>query len=475
MHSIETFFSALRWQDILDIAINSYIMFRLYVLFRGTTAFRVMLGLACLWFFQRLSVSVGLIVTSWVIQGITAAAAIIIIVIFRNEIRKVFQAKNLRAIIWDLPDKRDYSSVESLVDVIFELAEKKIGALIVFPGKDDIDDIVETGLPWQGLATREMIKSIFWPGSPVHDGAAILDGRRISKVASILPLSQREDLPSTFGTRHRAAAGLAEQSDALIILVSEETGNVLGVKGKDFIQTGDRTELRSLIRRHTTRIKGDRKANNNERIELGLAAVLSVLLISSVWVSFTRNPDTLISFEVPLRYLNQTPGVEIVEASTDTVMVNLIGAGPLIKSMRPDQVEVGIDLAQATIGKNIIEIPPDVVSLPPGIALKRVTPPAVTITLDTRTDKTLPVQTDWDGSLAEDLLMTGVKIHPQTVRVTGSSLLLKELETLYTAALPLGDIEESGQSTVSVILPDKVGLASGASGQITVQYTIQLR
>ena len=126
-----TFFSAIRWQDVVDITLNSYILFRLYVLFRGTNVFRVIMGIALLWFFQRIAVSLGLIVTSWAIQGITAVAAFIIIVVFRNEIRSVLQARTLKAILWGSSHKKASTPIESIVEGVFSLARRHSGALIV--------------------------------------------------------------------------------------------------------------------------------------------------------------------------------------------------------------------------------------------------------------------------------------------------------------------------------------------------------
>lgn len=105
MNHLLSIFLSIRWQDVVDITLNSYILFRFYVLFRGTNVFRVLVWIALLWFFQRVAVFLGLIVTSWVIQGITAAAALIVVVVFRNEIRSVLQAKNLKAILWGFPRK----------------------------------------------------------------------------------------------------------------------------------------------------------------------------------------------------------------------------------------------------------------------------------------------------------------------------------------------------------------------------------
>src|SRR5210317_400142 len=103
---------SLRWQDIIDISLVSYILFRFYILFRGTNAFRVLIGMTILWFFQQVAVSMGLIVTSWVVQGVVALGAFIIIVIFRNEIRSVLQASHLKAILWDISSKAVFSTIE---------------------------------------------------------------------------------------------------------------------------------------------------------------------------------------------------------------------------------------------------------------------------------------------------------------------------------------------------------------------------
>ncbi|MBU4009309.1 MAG: diadenylate cyclase, partial [Proteobacteria bacterium] len=226
MSNYFSFFSTIRWQDIVDIILNSYILFRFYILFRGTNVFRVLIVIAFLWFFQRIAFSLELIITSWAIQGITAVAALIIIVVFRNEIRTVLQAKNIKSFLWGFPQKISTTPVEKISQSVFELAHKHIGALLVFPGKDDLEEYIKGGLPWRGIISKEMIMSIFWNGNPVHDGAAIISKDRVLEVSCILPLSHSNNLPSHYGTRHRAALGLAESTDAMVVAVSEERGTV---------------------------------------------------------------------------------------------------------------------------------------------------------------------------------------------------------------------------------------------------------
>jgi diadenylate cyclase len=349
---MEKLFSLLwgiRWQDAIDIVLNSYILFRLYVLLRGTNVFRVLMGIAFLWFFQRIAVFFGLIVTSWAIQGITAVAAIIIIVIFRNEIRLVLQAKNWKTILWGFPHQELSTPIESIVESVFELARERTGALIVFPGKDDLEEVVQNGILWRGLVSKEMIKSIFYHDNPVHDGAAVIRGDEVLKVGVILPLSHQKNLPFYYGTRHRAAAGLAEATDALVIVVSEERGSVSAAKDSRIRPVKDGEDLANLLREHVGAPSTRKGMRRKKRLEYVTAALASVLLIAGIWFSFTRGIDTLIAVEVPIEYINRDPSMNITNSSANAVRLDLSGSGSLIRSLTADQVKVRIDLGKTWI------------------------------------------------------------------------------------------------------------------------------
>lgn len=128
-------FLGLRWQDGIDIILNSYILFRLYVLFRGTNVIRMVVAIAMLWMVERLALAMGLIVTSWAMQGIIAVAALIIIIVFRNEIAGVLQTRSLRSFFWGIPQQQIHTPIEIIVDSVYELARHKLGALLVLPMK----------------------------------------------------------------------------------------------------------------------------------------------------------------------------------------------------------------------------------------------------------------------------------------------------------------------------------------------------
>ena len=474
MNELLSFFSNIRWQDIVDITLNSYILFRLYILFRGTNVFRVLIGIALLWFFQRIAVSLGLIVTSWAIQGITAVAALIIIVIFRNEIRSVLQARNLKAILWGFADKTVDTPVEIIVESLYELARTRTGALIVFPGKEDLEEVVQGGTPWRGLVSKEMITSIFWHDNPVHDGAAIIKGNQISEVGVILPLSRRDDLPSYYGTRHRAAAGLAETTDALVILVSEERGNVVVAKGSDTNVINRKEELARILREHVGVTAEEWTYVKKGKLEIGMAALASILFITGVWFSFTRGVDALVTLEIPIEYMNRDPEMEILDASVNTVHLDLSGSGALIKSIRPSQVQVRLDLNKAIAGRNTFTVADENVALPPGVFLKRVKPSVVEVTVDVPTKKRLPVQVDWVGRLPEHLLLTEAKLEPENVWVIGGRRILENVSTIYTEEVPLNNIRKTGTVTVNLMLElASTKIAPESTDRIKVEYVAE--
>jgi diadenylate cyclase len=467
---------SLRWQDIIDISLVSYILFRFYVLFRGTNAFRVLIGMTILWFFQQIAVSMGLIVTSWVVQGVVTLGAFIIIVIFRNEIRTVLLARNLKFIFWGGASKKVISTIEIIVQSVLEMARRNCGAMIVLPGKEDLEEMIQKGIPWEGEISKEMILSIFWPDNPVHDGAAIVQGDQITQVSAILPLSRRDDLPSYYGTRHRAALGLAEATDALIIAVSEERGDVVVAQNSQMKVVKQRRRLEQILQQHMGTAAKKSRESIKERLTVVIAALFSIIFVTGVWFSVSKGVDTLATLEIPVVYMNRDPAMEIVKTSGNTVSLELEGSGALIKSIKPDQIQVKLDLSKSKVGPNPFTITRESISLPPGVILKGVTPPVVDVDLDVLIKKELPVQIDWVGKLPDQFILSNVTIEPKTVEIIGGKRMLEKLSTIYTGKVPLNNLEDKGAITVNLALnPASLKIAPGSKEKVTITYATKLR
>jgi len=466
----------IQWQDIFDILLNSYILFRIYILFRGTPIVQVLLVLTALQVVQVMAMSLGLVVTSWVIRGVTAVAALIIVVVFRNEIRSVFTTHSLKSIFWGLPRRRHATPDETIADAVFEMGRQRLGALLVFPDKDDLQEIVGNGIPWNGTITREMLISIFWHDNPVHDGAAIVRGDRISNVGAILPLTKRKDLPSRYGTRHRAALGLSEVSDALVIVVSEERGEVSVVKNFTIQPVSDPDALIGLLQDHSGITAKGTGFFQREKTRTALAALLSLFFVFTVWYQLTRGTDTLVSLEVPLEFYNRAPDMEIIDTSVHSVQLYLSGSGQLIQSLKPEQVTVRLNLAQLDAGENILPVGPENITTPPGILLRRVEPSSVQLFLDKIAEKEVPVQVTWTGKLNPDLIITGAEANPSKIRVRGGRRIIDKTTTLYTEPVDLNGITSSNTVTAPLQLePAGLRVAPGSKEKVSVTYEIRTR
>ena len=476
MDTLISFFLSIRWQDIVDVLFNSYILFRFYILFRGTNVIRVIVGIALLWIVQRIALSIGLIVTSWALQGIIAGAALIIIIVFRNEIRNVLQAKNLRAILWGFPQKSVRTPIESIIEGVYELARNRVGALIVLPGKEDLEELLQGGVEWNGLVSREMLGAIFWSGNPVHDGAAVIQGNQVKRVGAVLPLSTREDLPRYYGTRHRAAVGLAEKTDALIIVVSEERGKVITVKGNTFHPVNDNLALHRILADHLGMWGEQAGTLQKERREALLAALVCIFCMGAVWFSFARGVETLTSLEVPLEYMNRDPRMQITSTSVNTVRLHLAGSGALISSLRPDQVNVKVDLNAANNGENAFNITEQNIALPPGVRINRIEPPSVQVALDMAVNRELPIQVDWVGALPPGLILESVVLSPSKTMISGPQRLMERMATIYTEKIQLGDLKVSGRATASLAFGSaSLKAAEGQPDKVEIRYTIRKR
>ena len=226
---------AVRWQDVADVLLLTFVLYRLYLWLRGTVAIQVLLGMLVLVAAAFTADQVGMLLTSYVLRGVGAVAAFGIVVVFREEIRRGLGRVNpirwWRARRGFASSSRPPTFARTIADAAFALGRRRIGALIVLPGTDALDEHLTGGVDVDGVPSTELFEGIFHTGSPIHDGAAVMRGGRIRRAGCFLPVSARADLPDQLGSRHRAALGLSEATDAAVVVVSEERGDVSVVSG----------------------------------------------------------------------------------------------------------------------------------------------------------------------------------------------------------------------------------------------------
>lgn len=217
----------------VDVILMSIIIYRLLLIIKGTKAAHMLIGLGLLLMASLLSRYFELYTVDWMIQSFWAQIVIAIIILFQPEIRRALAQMGEAQIFRNLTSAEELKSLDEIVRATVSLANKKIGALIAIERDTSLKDFVEMGTPLDAKVTKEILLSIFHPTSPIHDGAVVIKGNRIVAAGCFLPITMGPDISKSLGTRHRAGLGLSEETDAVIVVVSEETGMVsMAIHGK---------------------------------------------------------------------------------------------------------------------------------------------------------------------------------------------------------------------------------------------------
>ncbi len=228
---LHPYLDLLRWQDILDILIVAYLIYRLLLLIRGTRAVQMAAGLGMLVLLYFLAGQFQLLTLHWLLGTFLSSIFLLVIIVFQDDIRRALMQMGQTPFV---KAKTEYSQViEEVIKAVTSFSEKKIGALIVIERATGLGEFIESGTPIDARVNKDLLWAIFEPSSPLHDGAVIIRDGRIAVAGAILPLSTNVQISRRLGTRHRAAIGISEVSDAIAIVVSEETGSIsLAVGGK---------------------------------------------------------------------------------------------------------------------------------------------------------------------------------------------------------------------------------------------------
>ena len=223
----------LGWRDLLDIALVSVVLYKTLKTFKGTRAARMAIGIALLLMGSVVAGYLRLYTLDWILQGFWTYIVIALIVIFQPEIRRTLARIGDARLFNTFTSAEELKGLEEIVRACVILAERKIGALIVIERESPLGNYVELGTQLDARVSKELLQAIFHPSSPIHDGAVVIRGNRIIAAGSFLPIALRSSISSALGTRHRAALGITEETDAVVIIVSEETGGIsLSINGR---------------------------------------------------------------------------------------------------------------------------------------------------------------------------------------------------------------------------------------------------
>ena len=241
---------------IIDLLIVALLIFKLVKAVKNTRAMQLFKGIAILIIATKLSEFLSLDILHYILSSVMTYGVVMIIVIFQPELRKTLEQIGSKGIkdIFDVEQTEDStSSVDEVVEAVVRMSKDKIGALIVFEKDFNLADISKTGVALDSIVSKELLINIFVPDTPLHDGAVVIKNNKIVAASCILPITDKENLDRQYGTRHRAAIGMSEQSDAIIVVASEETGTISMVIDGKIIRDMNEEHLRKELKRRLER------------------------------------------------------------------------------------------------------------------------------------------------------------------------------------------------------------------------------
>lgn len=405
----------LSWRSVIDIVLITIGLFLIYNTLKKLGTWKILSGVALVAAIYLLATLLELDGIVWFYQNVSQVALIGFIVVFQPEIRKLFEATVLprRSMI-----KNQASNLAGEIsEVVHSMAKQKTGALIVIPGKEPIDRHLAGGQSLNADFSAHLVLSIFDPHSPGHDGAIIIENGKISRFGMRLPISSSCILGKECGTRHYAAAGLSDVTDALVIVVSEERGTITAFKNSEGVVQSSNSQLNMTINNHWKSASSFLpQSTTGRRVFPWAEAAVSFMLALGFWylivVGETEIQEKVVT--IPVEYSGTPKELILTGDKLSEVKVHLVG--PKSGMANLNDYRVRVDLSAAQSGRQKFTITEDHINLAKKVKLLDVTPSVVPLELVRMVEKEVVIQAQLVGKLPPSLKLVSIEVMPQKLK-----------------------------------------------------------
>jgi uncharacterized protein (TIGR00159 family) len=373
-----SFLQPITFGEMLDIAFVAVLVYTAIVWAQRTRAALVVRGILILGSIYTLARYLDLQMTAWIFQGFFAIFLIMIVVIFQEELRHFFE----RIAVWSWARKRvaplGSGTADILVRTLADLGKEHVGALIVIRGNDPLERHITGGIPLDGKSSAPLIKSIFDPHSPGHDGAVIIESDRITRFAAHLPLSKDIRQLANVGTRHSAALGLAELSDALCIVVSEERGTISIARDGRLREIENLQQLGAAIEhflQETFPSQEPRGVSLQFFRENWIAKAVAISLAVGLWYIFVPGSRPVeVTYKLPVSVVNVPPNLQVEAIEPPSVAATFSGPRRAFYLLDTKKIKLAIDVSMAEIGRRSFNISEQNIRYPKELTLQEISP-----------------------------------------------------------------------------------------------------
>lgn len=476
-----TFFSQiianLRFADIFDVIVVTFLFYFLFSYLRRRASRSIILVVGAVLVLYLVAEKTTMYMTSLFFQAGLTAALVTIVIIFQDDLRKALERL---ASMESFYARRDLvasnTTVDSLIEALCNLARDKIGALIVVKGKEAIDRHLSGGIALNGRVSVPLLYSIFHPETPSHDGAVIIEGERIDRFGVRLPLSRNLAEVGSAGTRHTAALGISERTDALVLVVSEERG-VISVAEAGHLEVVSREQLQNRLDNYYHRMSPPAKATtsyswlfNNSGMKL-LALLTTVVL----WFFVAYRVDTISrTIAVPVEYRNVPSGWVLESAQPARVMVTLSGPERAF-NFDASMVVASVNMDSIQEGSQSIPLTEKQLNLPASIKVNAITPDKCSFRAKLLEHVELPVRVRTLGKLPPELKLVEIKPQPASIMLIVPHTQRRFIKEVTTESVNLSTIEQSAVVQVAPVVPAGTQLEDQNMSSVRVVITVEKR
>ena len=446
----------IRIQDIADILIMTFLLYQLYSWFRGTRAMQVLLGLGIVTLIYFGTRFLDLYMTSWVLQELGTVLIVLIIVVFQTEIRQtLYRFSHLRHIL-DSHRETQHSQFQDIAETLFKMASRRTGALIVFQGNDSLQDLLTNGVAINSEISPQMLESIFYNGAPFHDGAALISNGRIEKAACHLPLSVSPDVPQHLGTRHRAALGLSEKCDAVVVVISEERGEISLVTAGAFRVMHNPTELIMALDELLRSEAETPRITLRQRLFSNLLPKVSLFLgVCVFWALITTRQGQITTITAPIRLHGVPDGIVLLRIQPEDVTVQLKSMSSLAPPPSKLDLTAELDAAGISEGTTPLRVNHSNITPPPGMVITSISPSSVKISAEKKLRKSVPVKATLAGRLPAGKPQLYVRCEPESVDIEGPLSQVSRISSVATEEIDASQLKKGKEYLKNLRTPEK--------------------
>jgi len=448
--------SFIRIQDIADILIMTFLLYQLYSWFRKTRAMQVLLGLGIVTLIYFATRFLDLYMTSWILQELGTVLIILIIVVFQAEIRQALYRFSLLRNFFEQRDKEQHSHFQQIADTLFSLAQQRTGALLVFKRMDSLADLMLNGVHLDCEITPQILETIFAVNTPLHDGAVMIRDGRIALASCHLPLSTNPDLPQYLGTRHRAALGLSERTDAIVVVVSEERGEVSLAEAGELFKTGSPGELVALLEDRVSPVREKTPMSLRQKLFSNLLPKTALLLIvTAFWGLITSRQGQITTVAAPVRLQGISDELILVRNSPEEVEVKLKSLSSLAPTPAKLDIAANVDLSGVREGQATVRIKNSDFTLPSGMEVSSVNPSSIRVWTEKKVRKTVPVRVALKGLPADGGGGYRAVSDPATVDLEGPASQVSRVEFVTTEEIDATRLIKGREYRKNLLQPSK--------------------